>query len=185
MTDLMLAPPVCEVRMERAQALRIAEGLMSQLRPHCQRIEIAGSVRRAKRLVGDIELVVTPRMVPQGMFGDLHSALAGFNYASLGKYLKGGEKYVQLELPEGINLDLFIVTPPAEWGVIFTLRTGPDSFSQRCVTPRCKGGYLPSYLKVEKGAVRHAESGDIIPTPEEGDFFKVLGLQWTAPGLRR
>ena len=40
------------------------------------------------------------------------------------------------ELP----LDLFAVTPPAQWGVIFTVRTGPGAFSTRLVTARRYGG---------------------------------------------
>ena len=48
-------------RIPRARALMLAQGLIETLRPHCERIEIAGSLRRGKPDVGDIELVCIPK----------------------------------------------------------------------------------------------------------------------------
>ena len=44
--------------MEYNKALEIAEKTKAQLAPYCERIEIAGSIRRKKPDVGDIEIVV-------------------------------------------------------------------------------------------------------------------------------
>jgi hypothetical protein len=44
-------------------ATALAAKLVAQLAPYCERIEIAGSVRRQKDIVGDIELVVIPKMI--------------------------------------------------------------------------------------------------------------------------
>ena len=159
---------------------------MFVLEPFCERIEIAGSVRRLKPDVHDIELCAIPKMQPGNtLFGDLVSALAAFDYGQLGHVIKGGQRYVQVALHEGINLDLFVVLPPAQWGVIFTLRTGPADFSTRCVTQRRKGGLLPSYLQVKDGTVRYASTGEVIPTPEEEDFFRVLGILPVDPPDKR
>ena len=167
-------------------ALPIARQIKLLLEPFCQRIEIAGSVRRLKPDVGDIELCAIPQMVPgNNMFGDPISALAEFDYDQMGHVIKGGQRYVQIALHQGINLDLFIVLPPASWGVIYTLRTGPADFSQKCVTQRKKGGLLPSFLRVKDGTVQDATTGEIIPTPEEEDFFKVLKLNWISPDKRQ
>lgn len=43
-----------------AQAHTAASHLLTMLRPCCHRIEIAGSLRRKKELIGDIELVAVP-----------------------------------------------------------------------------------------------------------------------------
>jgi len=56
--------------MDHAQALTIAEQCRKALAPYCERIEIAGSIRRGKPQVKDIELVAMPKMVPTGLFGD-------------------------------------------------------------------------------------------------------------------
>jgi len=172
--------------MLHREALFIAKQLKSELSPLCERIEIAGSVRRQKPDVGDIELVAIPKMVSNGdLLGTPISAFARYDFIRLGKVLKHGQRYIQIALHQQINLDLFLVLPPATWGVIFTLRTGPDTFSRSCVTPRSKRGLLPSYLQVKDGAVRHATTGEIIPTPEEKDFFRVLEMQWIPPDKRR
>jgi len=166
-----------------AKALAIAQELVTQFEPLCQRIEIAGSIRRQKPEPGDIEICAMPKLKPSGLFGDPVSVLEGFDYSKFGQIIKGGQRYIQLDLPEGIKLDLFLVLPPAQWGVIFALRTGPDSFSRKCVTQRCKGGMLPSYLRVEHGAVWEGET--LVPTPDESDFFRVLELDWIPPQQRR
>jgi DNA polymerase/3'-5' exonuclease PolX len=53
-----------------AQATVIAERVKAELAPYCERIEIAGSVRRRKPQVKDIELVAIPRQVTADRFGD-------------------------------------------------------------------------------------------------------------------
>ena len=49
-------------KQPRAVVLPITERLVSILAPFCERIEIAGSLRRLKPEVGDIELVVIPKL---------------------------------------------------------------------------------------------------------------------------
>ena len=169
--------------MKHADALAIAQELVVQFTPYCQRIEIAGSVRRQKPDVKDIEICAMPRLELGGLFGDPISALAAFDYSQLGRVIKGGQRYVQIALHQQINLDLFLVLPPATWGVIFTLRTGPADFSTHCVTQRSKGGLLPSYLAVRDGVVWQNDQS--VPTPEEADFFRVLELAWIPPHQRR
>jgi DNA polymerase/3'-5' exonuclease PolX len=53
-------------RIPLARAVSIAETTRAALAPHCERIAIAGSVRRRRSFVGDIELVCIPRLVPAG-----------------------------------------------------------------------------------------------------------------------
>jgi len=148
----------------------------------CQRAVIAGSIRRGKAEPGDIEVVCQPVM--GGMFGDTPSPefYARLDNDPPGKRIKGKTKYRQYDLGE-IVLDLFIVTPPAEWGVILTIRTGPAEFSHNIVTPRYQGGYLPGYAHVKDGSVWVGDK--IIPMPEERDFLEFLGLPGDlAPGER-
>ena len=47
--------------MTLAYARDLAEALVELLRPACQRIEIAGSIRRGKARPNDIEIVAVPR----------------------------------------------------------------------------------------------------------------------------
>lgn len=86
-------------------------------------------------------------------------------------------------MKQGINLDLFLVIPPAQWGVLSVIRTGPARFSQQCVTPRTKNGWLPSDCIVRDGQVFRGEKE--IRMPEEIDFLKFLGLDWIEPADRQ
>ncbi|MBE3038289.1 MAG: hypothetical protein IMZ62_05710, partial [Chloroflexi bacterium] len=147
--------------------------------PYCKRIEIAGSIRRGKPEVGDIEIVA----LPDGNFEvlDIEIVLPGLLPGA--DFIKNGSRYKQIALPDGINLDLFLVRPPAEWGVIFLLRTGPADFSRKAVTPKSKGGLLPSNCRVRDGQVWRNDID--IPMDEEEDFLKLIGLSGLAPEKRK
>ncbi|GIV65253.1 MAG: hypothetical protein AB1457_17570 [Chloroflexota bacterium] len=161
-------------------AEQIAYKYAEKLLPYCDRLEIAGSIRRRKAEVGDIEIVVLPKP-----FVDLFGNENGYQDPVLaGVWVnKAGRRYKQYALPEGVNLDLFIVLPPAQWGVIFALRTGGAEFSHKLVTPK-PYGYLPQEYVIKDGAVHRADTGEIVPTPEEVDFLTLCGAANIPPQER-
>lgn len=55
--------------MEYERAVTLASGLLAALAPSCHRIEVAGSVRRRKADVKDIELVAIPRWADRPVDG--------------------------------------------------------------------------------------------------------------------
>lgn len=180
-------------------AREIAQKYISDLAPYCDRIEIAGSIRREKPAVHDIEIVAIPKLETKAdMFGTVtgYTSQVDQEIVRLASkwgavFKKGGPKYKQLALAEGLNLDLFLVTPPAHWGVIFAIRTGPSDFSNQLVTAKRyrthenRPGFLPSYAKSEDGQIMHRETGEVYPMPEEEDFFKFCGLDYIRPKDRR
>lgn len=167
-----------------------AAELLQLLKPACEKIDIAGSIRRDKPEVKDIEIVCHPKMAldlfgePTIISGDLDYKLAELvNAGILQHSVKNGQKYKNFVVPPlGIKLDLFIVTPPAQYGFILTLRTGPGGFSQKIVTRRNKGGLLPSHLKVKDGAIW--DGNNVVPTPTEAAFFNLLEIDWIEPKQR-
>lgn len=204
--------------MKHADALRIAQELVERLRPACTRIEIAGSVRRGKPDVKDIEIVAVPDLtfppVDRPVFGQpapkiyatkLDKLLAQFHDEGWLKREKIGPKYKKVLIdPQkfgielggdsmfgGISLDLFLVTPPAEWGVLMAIRTGPADFSHWCVTRQRNGGVMPNTHRCQDGAVwlgateeKHPDPSTKLSMSEEIDFLKFLGLEWIEPGER-
>lgn len=172
-----------KTKMPFYQAYAIAIGVIEKLTDRCERIEVAGSLRRRVPHVGDIELVAIPKFLPD-MFGAPSSShmLDTVDWTSFGIVVKSGHKFKQIELVEGITLDLFIVTPPAQWGVIFLLRTGPEVFSHQFVKKKSHGGMLPSNMEVKHGALRL--HGFVVETPEEIDVFKAAGLAYIEPKSR-
>jgi DNA polymerase/3'-5' exonuclease PolX len=181
------------LRLSLLQAEAVASRLVTLLRPGCSRIEIAGSIRRRRPDVGDVEIVAVPRFedgIPASMFDpppkvsalDSIFALA-FESGVLAPHPErpaNGERYKRLWIPKpGIQLDLFLVAPPAEWGPIFTIRTGPAAFSQRLVTALLDKGW-----RCHEGRVI-GKRGETVPCPEERDFFAACGEPWTEPEVRR
>jgi len=193
--------------MKLKYASEIAQHLKFVLAPSCERLEICGSVRRAnKDDVKDIELVALPKMKVGGTrleFGRppmlfrnlleqyLHDLLqTGIRVNSgVWKFVhddKDGEKMKTFIVTTdfgSIKLDLFIVTPPAQFGVIQIIRTGPAEFSKRLVTAQ-PHGLLPRGFKFKDGALR-ADTAGILKTLDERDVFDALGIPFIEPGDRQ
>ncbi len=179
-----------------AELRPIAEKLVTAMRPFCHRVEIAGSLRRGKSDCKDLEIVAQPRTLEQrDLFGEVRVELELSELDNCLKTLvyndvlwpakKNGERYKQYTIRDvyPLKLDLFIVRSPAQWGAIYTIRTGPAAFSKKLVTQRRHGGHLPGQFKQKDGALW--ENNDLIETPTERAYFDALGLDWIAPEARR
>jgi len=172
-------------------ALRRAEAAMEQLAPLVERVEVVGSVRRSKPEVKDIELLIEPRMVAVDLFGTPGPDLEPIRglVAHWGDLAKNGRRYIQVvdgDARERVQWDLFLCHPPAEWGALKVIRTGPAEFSMRCVQSLRNHGYICRDGGVYRSRLRGGElelvpSGDPIPTPTERDFLELCGLRWIEP----
>jgi len=170
--------------MNLAKALKIADATKSELAPHCERIEIAGSIRRQRPEVGDIEIVCIPKMEEwwEVFFDSKLVACEGFR-DTVNKWEKvRGEptgKYTQRILPGGIKLDLFMATEQ-NWGLIYAIRTGSSWFSHKVLaTEWVKQGY-----KSNGGMLIRQSDNKITPIESERQLFKVLALDWVEPENR-
>ncbi|MFH1603604.1 MAG: hypothetical protein ABIH03_06830 [Pseudomonadota bacterium] len=163
-----------ETRMKLEQATAIAERVKAQLAPYCDRIEIAGSVRRRKPEVGDIEIVAIPKPYEVGLFA---SGIA----TVVDKWPKvRGElpcKYTQRTLPDGIALDLFFATPE-NFGLIYAIRTGSADYSHEVLA---RGWVRNGYTSVDGMLTR---DGVAVPVREEEILFKLAGVLWVEPEKR-
>ena len=150
------------------------------LRPHATRVEVAGSIRRGWSPVRDIEIVVQPAM--QGdLLGDGLIPLVHGIYreaAGFGVQEYGGGKAVRYSnvFGSGMGLDLYIVTPPASWGVIYAIRTGSAAYVRRVM-----GALRSRGLQSRGGRIVDMSTGEERPTPDEGDVFKLAGLPILPP----
>lgn len=185
--------------MQLADARALAAALMEEMRPACHRVEVAGSVRRGKAEVKDLELVAIPAweeiLDPGDLFGErvtrrnrLHQwALS----TQLVRWLKPGApdrvpwppkedgRYWRGEVvgsENGAALDLFL-TVPERWGIIYLIRSGPAEFSQAVVTHALRVG-----RPCRDGAL--TEGGLPIVTIDERSAFAALGLHYVPPEER-
>jgi len=167
--------------MKLEQAQEIAERVKAELAPHCERIEIAGSIRRRKAEVGDIEIVAIPKQVNGGLFGDEPERDPGF-ICTVGQWRKvrgsvSNGRYMQRLLPDGIALDLFTATAD-NWGLIYAIRTGSAEYSHRVLAT----GWVRNGYKSVDGIL--TRDGILVSTPEETDLFRLAGVTWIEPELR-
>lgn len=169
--------------MELLRARSIAERWVGRLAPYCERINVAGSIRRKRPKVGDIEIVCIPKIitVPNGLFDKKAIRDPGFVGALEDVLrLKGDSlvgKYMQYNLPEGIKLDLFTATE-ANWGTILLIRTGDRDYSKYFM-----GTLLPRHgYKQRDGYVWRGNK--IIPVSEESDVFALVDAAYVSPEHR-
>ena len=172
---------VTKVKLPHAEALALAESILETLRPGCERIEIAGSVRRKKPECGDIEIVAIPKFVEEkDLFGNPLQSISVLNLrldTQDWHSIKNGQWYKQFDIGPCM-LDLFLTTPE-KWGSVFTIRTGSADFSHRLVTKKRLGGLCPAYMSFNDG--RLWSNGQVLSTPEEADIFQALGIAWIPP----
>ena len=161
--------------MDLPQAEAIADAAVEQLRPHCGRVEIAGSIRRRRPEVGDIEIVASPKPYGTGLF---ESGIA--TVVNQWSKIKGELpcKYTQRALPEGIKLDLFFADETT-WGVVYAIRTGSASFSHHVLAT---GWVKQGYKSVDARLI--GPDGVVVSTPEEEDVFRYAGVRWIEPEKR-
>jgi DNA polymerase/3'-5' exonuclease PolX len=166
-----------------AHALQIAEEVKAQLAPHCDKIEIAGSIRRKKEFVKDIEIVAIPKPYETGLFKtglaevvDQWTCVKG-ELEYMGRPGVKPCRYTQRILPSGIALDLFFAKPK-NWGWILALRTGSDKFNRFVLLEALKQkGYaaMGGYIRY-RGAVE--------PVTSEMDLFRLCNLPYSPPEAR-
>jgi DNA polymerase (family 10) len=161
-------------RIPLAQALDIAGGLIQQLEPHCEVISTAGSIRRMRPTIGDVEIVCVPRpgiatVVSQWpkVRGELPCT------------------HTRRELPEMIHLDLFMVHPDG-YGLQRAIRTGSADWCRQVLAPawvkagfRSEGGLLRRVVHHPGGG--SFSLGEVVPVRTEPELFGLIGLAWVAP----
>ncbi len=170
-------------KLPLAKAKKWASRIVEILEPHCDRIEIAGSVRRQKPLIGDIEIVCIPKR-DFDMFGAPIGVCADFSQV-VEKWEKvrgdADGRYTQRILPNtnGFTVDIFMADTD-NWGWIFPLRTGSAVYAQktflqglRTVNCFAEGGYVYDFTDT-----LHPKK---LSLPEESDLYKLIGIDYVQP----
>lgn len=201
-------------RMPLDVARAAAARIVADLAPYCERIEVAGSIRRGAETVGDVELVAIPRTqaqvldllgMPVGAPVDLlderlNDLLRAHEISKRGTAKRAGawgprQKSIAWQVSAAVPgfapmlfvvpVDLFVALPTT-WGAVLAIRTGPHEWSKRMVTARAAGGLRPNHLKFEDGGLWAYEGNQrrFVPTPEEEGLFRALGLTYVEPGDR-
>lgn len=174
-------------KIELSEARIIANKVRAHVCPAMDRIEIAGSIRREKPVVGDIELVslVADREKLLQLISDVGQTIKPSVPGIIPWAPKPDSRYIRVRLAEGINLDLFLARPD-NWGGVFLMRTGSAAGSDG----NAFNGFVPgmfSRFKKLSGGGRMTEvmptmpDGTQLPVTEEQDFFDLLEMDFVPP----
>ena len=174
-------------RFPLAEAEAVAKELVVLLAPACEREPvIAGSIRRRKPDVGDIDLVVIPKAAESAFGIDaLYEGLRrlitnGILIERLNKRDRvtwGLLNKAMVHIPTGIPVDIYSTTPE-NWGMTMVVRTGPAWRNIR----------MMAWFK-QLGMAGHASAGVTkggveMPCPDEETVYRLLGWPYTQPEKR-
>lgn len=122
------------------EAKVIAVNIWEAMRPYCDIVKVAGSIRREKPEVKDVEIVALPQMIMgKDLFGEDTEKVRSMDFKNiilgLGEVVKGkvDGKYMQIHMAQlGINVDLFM---PDDFDFFrqFCIRTGSADWVSRFV----------------------------------------------------
>ncbi len=158
-------------RMPLGRALPIAEEIARQIDelPGTARVIIAGSARRMKETVGDIDILTIADNGEATIQAFVH-------FPQVKEILAAGDTKGSVVLHNGLQVDLRVV-PPESYGAALHYFTGSKAHNIKIRTIAREQG-----LKINEYGIFRGE--ERIAGEEEDDVFDVLGMQWIPPEMR-
>lgn len=161
-------------------AYNLADRIKKELAPMCERIEIAGSIRRGRSDVNDIDLVILPKP------GQLDGIKARCEKKCV--VVKDGDQNYIVRLPSGFQLDIFFARHsvadllqrvPGNFGTLLLCRTGSTAHNIYLVEhAKTRGFTWNPYKGVLDG------EGFVIASETEEEIFDMLALNFVPPANR-
>lgn len=160
-------------RMPLGVALGLAGEFVRALEklPEVQRIEVAGSLRRRRETVRDIDILVTSTRPKKVMD----------RFVSLGpvKQVQAhGETKSSIRTAQGVQVDLRVVEPDS-FGAALVYFTGSKAHNIKIRSLANRIG-----LTVNEYGVFRLKGNRRVAGKEEEDVYRALGLPWVPPELR-
>jgi DNA polymerase (family X) len=152
-------------------ALRTATALVAELTPLSQRCAFAGSLRRWRETIGDIDILAAA--------DDSAPLMAAFSaQPDVVDVVGSGPAKTTVRTASGLTADLRVV-PLDAWGAALQYFTGSAAHNVaiRQIAIRQK-------LKLSEYGLFHADTDELIVSRTEEEVYARLGLEWIPPALR-
>jgi DNA polymerase/3'-5' exonuclease PolX len=178
----------------RAEALKVAKQMCVSLVDISDRLVVAGSLRRRKLAVGDVEILYVSKLVSQTVdffttasvpAVDLMLAdLIGKGIIARRKNVNGSEMWgaknkLAVHVASGIPVDFFAATE-ANWFNYLVCRTGgAENNTLIASAAQAKGWKWNPY-----GAGFTDDQGRLVPVRSEREVFELVGLPYQEPWER-
>ncbi len=152
------------------EVIPVSEDIIEHLEPKAERIEKAGSLRRWKETIGDIDILTT------GDPEDLMKAFA--DYEEVEDVLVKGETKTSVRLKNGVQADLRVVDGDS-FGAALQYFTGAKEHNVPLRQIAIDEGY-----KLNEYGLFDKETDEKIAGESEEEIYEELGLRWIPPELR-
>jgi len=166
--------------MQLAKASKIALQLVDQLGPYCDRIAVAGSIRRQKPEVKDIDIVAIPSedKLMKGGFFDQRSLVPTLADPRPNAIGPNGLRIASFK-HQSAPVDVYWATPET-WATLLLIRTGSKEHNIKlCGLAKRRGFHLHAS---GDGLFRN---GTRIAWESEQDIFRALDIPYVEPERRR
>ncbi len=169
----------------------IAQSLVQDLQDYCDRIEIVGSIRRARAAVNDIDLIAIPKFQwerDDTLFGQpvrnnlLEAKLSQLCLLEELHLITNGPKFKRFHKiidDDRIPIDIYTASPET-WWTLLLVRTGSQRHNIQLARRAIE---LHMQLKAD-GSGLVTPGGDIIPIESEKDIYRHLKLPYRRPEER-
>jgi DNA polymerase (family X) len=152
--------------------IRLLDGL-----PGVDKVTPAGSLRRGRETVGDLDLLVTGKCCDsESQRNKVIEQI--LNFPGILEVLAKGENKVSVKLRSGMQVDVRLL-PPDSFGAALQYFTGSKNHNVSLRQRALKQGYTLN----EYGLVRMEDNKRVAGKTEE-EIYKTLGLDWIPPELR-
>src|SRR3989338_8500917 len=160
-------------RMHLGVAVPQAEELVAFLKNirGVERASAAGSLRRMRETIGDLDLLVATRQPARVMRAFTRAPFCA-------KILAAGETKASIVTPQGLQVDLRVV-PPESYGAALQYFTGSKEHNVRLRELASRHG-----LKINEYGVFRLKTNRRLGGGEEADIYQAVGLPWIPPELR-
>jgi len=138
-----------------------------------ENIELAGSLRRRKETIGDIDILISAK---KENWPKLHQHF--ITYAGVKEVLLSGETKSSVVLQEGRQVDLRTVEPH-QWGAALQYFTGSKEHNVRLRDIAKAMG-----LKLSEYGLFKADTEERIGGSTEEEIYELLGMEWIPPEIR-
>jgi DNA polymerase (family 10) len=152
------------------KTIPIATQLCKYLEPHAERVAYAGSLRRMKEVVHDVDILAASTNVEATMKAFLSMPFIESVLA------QGGTK-ASVRVQDDLQVDLRVIEPKS-WGAAMHYFTGSKAHNIRMRERAIKQG-----LKLNEYGLFDANDKSVVG-PEEEEIFNKLGLPYIPPVLR-
>lgn len=160
-------------RVQLGIALELAGQLLERLTalPEVRRATYAGSLRRMRDTVGDVDLLVASEEPETVM-----SAVVALPVVR--RVLAHGPARTSVVTATGIQVDVRVVAPPV-WGAALLYFTGSKAHNIQIRELAVRAG-----LKLSEYGLFEADTGRLVVAETEEEVYARLGLPWIPPVLR-